>query len=135
VDDISELEAGPSGDSMFHRDDRLSASEASELEARAARLAGTSHRARWNLDEEVPRHFLIPTDRDPELWAVRVKVSMYLRSMYCLTHPRLDSSLALSLKYTADVLRVWNSAVRKSPQPSREMEFQDTYSWKAPSRK
>jgi hypothetical protein len=91
VDDIEELEAGPSEDSVFHRDDRLSSSEASELEARVADFARTSCHARWNVGEEVPRHLLIPTDRDPELWAVRVKVSMYSCSMYCLTHCRLDS--------------------------------------------
>jgi hypothetical protein len=51
--------------------DRLSAMEASELEAQASDFTGTSRRARLYEGGVIQQHLL-------DLWAIRVKVSLHL---------------------------------------------------------
>jgi len=64
--------------------DRLSAMEASELEVQASDFAGTSRRARLYEGGVIPHRLLAPTVGHPDLWAIRVKVSLHL-SLYVLS--------------------------------------------------
>jgi hypothetical protein len=84
VDDTEELDAGPSDDPAFYHDDRLSATEASELEERARDFARASDRTRQYGGEEGSRHLRVPAHYDPNLWAVLVKVSVFL-AVYVLS--------------------------------------------------
>ncbi|KAH9982574.1 hypothetical protein BGW80DRAFT_1263871 [Lactifluus volemus] len=74
ADDLEESVADPSERPVFLPDDRISATEASELEARINDFAKDSgHAHRYEVDV-VPQHLLVPTDSDPGIWAVRVKL-------------------------------------------------------------
>jgi hypothetical protein len=74
ADDLDESVADPSERHGFLPDDRVSATEARELEARVKDFAKDSAEAnRYDVDV-VPQHLLVPTDSDPGVWAVRVKV-------------------------------------------------------------
>jgi hypothetical protein len=64
--------------------DPLSAMEASELEVQASDFAGTSRRARLYERGVIPHRLLAPTVGYPDLWAIRVKVSLHL-SLYVLS--------------------------------------------------
>jgi hypothetical protein len=75
ADDLEESVTDPSERPAFLPDDRVSATEASEWEARVKDFAKDSAEAyRYDVDV-VPQHLLVPTDSDPGIWAVRVKVS------------------------------------------------------------
>lgn len=61
----------------MHPDDRLSAVEAAELEARARYFARMPRRDRPYDTMSLPQNLLVPSVHDPDMWAIRVKVDLY----------------------------------------------------------
>jgi hypothetical protein len=101
ADDLEESDAGLDEGPAFPLDDRRSATEASDLEARARDFVVASRRGYHHEGDVVPQHLLVPTDRDPGLWAVRVKVSHHHVHEYYLTLSSSGTSLVSYLRSSA----------------------------------
>ncbi|KAH9954821.1 hypothetical protein BGW80DRAFT_1467541 [Lactifluus volemus] len=74
ADDLDESDAGLAEGPAFLPDDRVSATEASELEARARDFMTDYRRGYLREGDQLPQHSLVPTLSDPHIWAVRVKI-------------------------------------------------------------
>jgi hypothetical protein len=80
ADDLDKSDAGLAEGPAFLPDDRVSATEASELEARARDFMTDYRRGSLREGDQLPQHLLVPTLSDPHIWAVCVKVSHYIRA-------------------------------------------------------